>query len=127
MRTKTEIDISTAIVRGSIATLVAQAPLLVVDVSQSGCLLETQQPLEAGRVGTLRLALNGGWYIEDVRITRCSAVSGRGSTYHVGVEFLRTRRLPDQSLRRAVGEIIGGAARPDPEVKWTIRQNKERK
>jgi hypothetical protein len=125
METKTEAGINAAVERGSLATLVAQVPLLVLDVSHSGCLLESTQPLETGRVGTLRLALNGGWYVEDVRITRCQGVSGRGSTYHVGAEFLRTRRLPDQSLRHAVGQMIGGAARPDPEVKWTIR-HKER-
>jgi PilZ domain-containing protein len=125
METKTEAGINAAIDRSSLANLVAQLPLLVLDVSHSGCLLETQQPVEAGRVGTLRLALNGGWYVEDIRVTRCQAVSGRGSTYHIGVEFLRTRRLPDQSLRHAVGQMIGGAAKPDPEVKWTIR-HKER-
>jgi PilZ domain len=116
-----EAVIKSAVDRQSLAALVAQTPLLVLDVSQNGCLLESQQPVEPGRMGTLRLALNGGWFVEDVRITRCLAVPGRGSTYHLGAEFLQTRRLPDQSLRHLVGQIIGGAGNPDPEVKWTIR------
>jgi PilZ domain-containing protein len=121
MAPRLEAVIRSAVDRDSLATLVAQTPLLILDVSQNGCLLESQQPVEPGRVGTLRMAINGGWFVEDVRVTRCVAVSGRGSTYHLGAEFLRTRRLPDQSLRSVVGQIIGGAGKPDPEVKWTIR------
>lgn len=125
MAPKIEAVINSAVDRQSLATLVAQTPLVVLDISNGGCLLEAHQPVEPGRLGTLRLALNGAWYVEDIRVTRCTSVTGRGSTYHIGAEFLRTRRASNQSLRQAVSQIIGGAARPDPEVKWTIR-HKER-
>ena len=116
MPVRTTPNLEAAIDRGSPASLVSQMPLLVLDVSNSGCLLESQRPVEPGCVGTVRLALKGGWYIEDVRITRCLTVSGRGSTYHLGAEFLRTRRRPDQSLRHAVGQLIG-EAQPDSEAR----------
>jgi hypothetical protein len=99
--------IEAAIDRRSPASLVAQVPLLVLDVSPGGCLLESQRPVDAGRVGTVRLALNGEWYVEDIRITRCVPVPGRGSAYHLGAEFLRTRRIPDQSLRQAIVRMVG--------------------
>ena len=99
--------IEAAIDRRSPASLVAQVPLHVLDVSPGGCLLESQRPVDPGRVGTVRLALNGQWYVEDLRITRCIPVPGRGSTYHLGAEFLRTRRMPDQSLRQAIVQMIG--------------------
>jgi hypothetical protein len=95
-----------AIDRGSPAALVARIPLLVLDVSQGGCLFESRRPVEAGRTGTVRLALSGHWYVEEIRITRCTAVSGRGSTYHVAAEFLRTRGQLEQSLRSAIGQLI---------------------
>ena len=125
MAPRIEAVIKSAVDRRSLATLVAQMPLVVLDVSQNGCLLESHQPVEPGRMGTIRLALNGGWYVEDLRITRCTAVSGRGSTYHLGAEFLRTRRLPDQSLRNAVGQMIPAAGRPDPEMKRPARQREQ--
>jgi hypothetical protein len=107
--------IESAIDRRSPASLVAQVPLLILDVSPGGCLLESRRPVEPGRIGTVRLALNGHWYIEDVRITRCVAVSGRGTTFHLGAEFLRTRRLPDQSLRQAIGRLIGEVPQTRPD------------
>jgi hypothetical protein len=122
MSLRAATGIAAAIDRGSPASLVAQVPLLVIDVSNTGCLFESQQPLEPGRIGTVRLALNGGWYVEDIRITRCTAVPGRGSTYHLGAEFLRTRRLPDQSLRHAVGQLIGEALDSEPKTDGSVRQ-----
>lgn len=122
MPTKIDTGIKAAVGRASLATLVAQVPLLVLDVSHSGCLLETQHPMELGRIGTIRLALNGAWYIEDVRVTRSVAVTGRGSTYHVGVEFLRTRRPADQSLRHAVGHLIGRPESSEREIRGSVRQ-----
>ncbi len=116
MAMKSAAGIEAAVERGTPASLVAQVPLLVIDISNSGCLFESHEPVEPGRIGTLRLALNGGWYVEEVRITRCTAVSGRGSTYHLGAEFLRTRRLQDQSLRHAVGVLISEVG-PDSESK----------
>jgi hypothetical protein len=119
--------IETAIDRGSPASLVAQVTLLVLDVSNGGCLFESHQPVEPARIGTVRLALNGGWYVEDVQVTRCTAVSGRGATYHIGAQFLRTRRHPDQSLRHVVGQLIGETASVgDAKTGWNVRQNIER-
>ena len=51
----------------------------------------------------------------------CWARTSESTPSVAGAEFLRTRRLPDQSLRNVVGQIIGGAGKPDPEVRWTIR------
>lgn len=92
------------------ATLIAEVPVVVVDVSRCGCLIETTRPLDPGAVGTLRLGIEGREYVEDFRVARCTALSGRGSTYRVGVEFLRTRRMTDVSLRHAVTHLV--ALRP---------------
>jgi hypothetical protein len=88
------------------ATLVAQVPVVVVDVSRCGCLIESTRPLEAGAIGTLQLNVDGNEYVEDFRVARCTALSGRGSTFRIGVEFLRTRRETDVSLRHAVTQLV---------------------
>ena len=90
----------------STAALIARNAVNVVDISRGGCLLETSRPFEPGTVGTLELMLNGRAYVEDFRVARCLPLSGRGSTYRVGVEFLRTRREPESSLRYAVPQLV---------------------
>jgi hypothetical protein len=92
------------------AALVGRIPLLVIDVSQSGCLLESRLPVSPGRVATVRIMVNARCYVENVRVTRCQLVSGQGSTYHVGVEFLRTRRHAEHWLPGAA-EVASGHAR----------------
>lgn len=95
------------------ATLIAQVPVEVVDVSRCGCLIESTRPLEPGTIGTLQLAVDGREYVEDFRVARCTALPGRGSTFRIGVEFLRTRRTADASLRHAVTHLVNpGATRP---------------
>jgi hypothetical protein len=89
------------------ATLIAEVPVVVVDVSRAGCLIESTRPLEPGVVGTLRLSVDGRDYVEDFRVARCTALSGRGSTFRIGLEFLRTRRVADISLRHAVTHLTG--------------------
>jgi len=108
---KTQSGVSRVPGWGSLVTLVGVVPVLVIDVSEGGCLLETHQPFEPGRTGTLRVTLDGGSHLEDLRVTRCLALPGRGSTYGVGAEFLRTPRSGGESLRHAIGRLIGGSSR----------------
>jgi hypothetical protein len=116
MASSLDPGINAAVDAGSPATLVAHLPLRVVDVSSSGCLFESDHPVEPGRVGTVRLALNGGWYVEDVRVTRCEPVPGHTS-FHVGAEFLKSRRLSDQSLRLAVTRMTTSGLREERPVR----------
>lgn len=82
--------------------LVADAPIRLVDISRSGCLIESRRHVAPGTTGELRVDLGGQMLSEQVRITRCVRVEGSGSLYRVGAEFLRTRQFDQSSLRRAV-------------------------
>lgn len=115
MAASREPDLDLAVNMQSPASLVQQVPMRVLDVSRGGCLFESSQPVKAGRMATVRLALNGGWYVEDVRVTRCEPIPGRASAYHVGAEFLRTRRMPEQSLQAAVARLTAPRVRPEYE------------
>jgi hypothetical protein len=81
-------------------------PARLIEISRSGCLLESRERVEDGTVGELRLQVGGETFVDDVRITRCVLVEGSGSCYRVGAEFVQTRRPGEKSIRRAVAAIL---------------------
>jgi hypothetical protein len=90
-----------------VGVLTREIPTRLVEVSRSGGLLESGQPIEEGTVGALRIEVDGQTFLEDVRATRCVAIAGSGSSYLVGVEFLQTVRLDGSSIRRAISSAFG--------------------
>ena len=82
--------------------LARHIPTRLVEISRSGCLLESEHRVEEGTVGTLRLEVRGQTFYGDVRATRCVAVAGMGSRYLVGLEFLDTARRDGTSMRRSM-------------------------
>ena len=89
-----------------IGLLARSVPTRLLDISRTGCLLESHQRLEDGTVGELRLHVDRQVFVDDVRVTRCVLVKGSGSVYRVGAEFLQTRRPGDRSIRLAVGTLM---------------------
>jgi hypothetical protein len=77
-------------------------PTRLVEISRSGCLLESSHRIEEGTVAALSLEVRGEHFAVDVRATRCVAVAGLGSRYLVGVEFLDTGRTEGNSIRHAM-------------------------
>jgi hypothetical protein len=90
-----------------VGVLTREIPTRLVEVSRSGCLLESGQRIEEGTVGALRIEVDGHSYFEDIRATRCVAIAGSGSAYLIGVEFLQTGRPDRISIRRALGASLG--------------------
>jgi len=92
-----------------VASLVRTVPVRLLDVSRSGCQLETERWLETGVCGQLVMELDGRLRVQDVRVARCQPREGAGSLFQVGAELLRTRRLTERSVRMAVRRYIGEA------------------
>jgi PilZ domain len=90
-----------------VGVLARHIPTRLIEISRSGCLLESSHRIEEGTVGALRLEVRGQFYAEDVRATRCVAIAGSGSSYLIGVEFLQTARTDGTSLRRAMSASLG--------------------
>jgi Flp pilus assembly pilin Flp len=88
-------------------------PARLIEISRSGCLLESSQRVGDGIVGELRLEVGSEVLMDDIRVTRCVLVEGSGSSYLVGAEFVQTRRPGEQSIRRAVTGILRGLMEPD--------------
>jgi hypothetical protein len=96
--------------------LVWTLPVRLLDVSQSGCLVEVARHLETGTNGQLQLDVEGLLHIDDVRVCRCQMREGASRVHHAGVELLRTRRLSRRSLRLAMRRIIGDHRAPFAEA-----------
>ena len=85
------------------AVLLRNLPLMVRDVSSSGCLIESSAPLQVGTVGWLEVEFEGERRFEWFRIAR---VHMRGeSAFLAGVEFLPLAAAGSDSLRSAIGRL----------------------
>lgn len=90
------------------ATLMRDLVMRVVDISASGCLIESRRRVEVGTVGRLRLKFGNDECADDVEVVRCEPVeSGRSSLFHVGVRFLWTTPRDVGSIRHAVTTHAG--------------------
>jgi len=95
-----------------VGVLTREIPTRLIEVSRSGCLLESGHRIEEGTVGVLRIEVDGHTYLEDIRATRCVAIAGSGSAYLVGVEFLQTGRPDGPSIRRALSASLADLSSP---------------
>jgi hypothetical protein len=75
----------------------------LVNISMSGCLLETASPLPIGLVGTLQMTIGTTDYDDLVRVVRCQGVEGTGHRHHIAVQFVWADVPAERSLRRAAG------------------------
>jgi pilus assembly protein Flp/PilA len=94
--------------------LARTTPSRVIEVSRSGCLLESGNRVDEGTVGELRVQIRDQVLFDDVRVTRCVRVEGFGSRYLVGAEFLQTRPPDERSIRRALAGILRGFTALEP-------------
>ena len=97
--------------------VVRRVAVRVVDLSASGCLLESSVRLSEGAVGTLHLTVDGRRYQETLRVSRLAATAGSSWPYRAGAQFLTLG-----SSRRALRHLAS-IAQTDTEVSgW--RQDK---
>lgn len=88
-----------------VAVLGRDVSVRLVDVSNSGCLLQSETRLLEGTTGTLRLSYDGVEYVDDVRVMRCQAPICGDNWFRLGAEFLWTSHPNERSLRRLVASL----------------------
>ena len=74
-------------VEGQLATVPAVFNVRVLDISVAGVLLQSNQPVEPGAKGRLRLNLDGSPFRADVEVQRI-AESDASSGYKFGATFV---------------------------------------
>jgi hypothetical protein len=87
------------------AVLGRDVPVRVLDISVTGCRLESARRFETGTTGALTVVVDALKYTDDIRVMRCHALEGASGLYDVGVEFLWTRAPREQSLRRVLPKL----------------------
>ena len=88
-----------------VAVLGREVSVRLLDISASGCLLESASRLVLGTTGSLVVSFEGKDYVDDVRIMRCREFEGSSGAYQIGAEFLWTNTPHDRSLRRVVTHL----------------------
>jgi hypothetical protein len=88
---------------GAVGKLVRRVPTRVVDVSLSGCLVESDQDLTIGANGTLLVDLWGVPCRYPVRVSRVTERPGAGQNLRVAGEFTWNARPASDGLMAAVG------------------------
>jgi hypothetical protein len=95
-----------------VAVLGRDVAVRLVDISNSGCLLQSETRLAEGTTGTLRLTFDGVDYVDDVRIVRCQAPTVGDSWFRLGAQFLWTTHPGERSLRRVIAGMQPAAIQP---------------
>src|SRR5260221_4742402 len=103
----------------AIGVLARETRARLVNVSVSGCLLESAACLEPGTTGMLKVVVGGGAYDDAVRVTRARQVRGAGGTWQIGVEFLWTTHPGSWSLRRMVSKLRRDIAQQEVAVAFS--------
>ena len=76
----------------------------IVNISSSGCLLESTSRVEVGTTGVLRLRRDGRHYADHIQVTRCSPVIG-SNRYLIGAQFLWIPVPGESSLRGVTSSL----------------------
>ena len=96
---------------GELAALTREIRVRVINLSATGCLLETNASVQIGTVAVLRISFGGEEFSDAVRVIRCQSIVGAGHIYHVGTEFLSTTPPYADTLRylmrREVNRLAG--------------------
>ena len=93
--------------RHELATLTSDIRVRVLNVSEAGCLVETNRELEIGTVATLRITFAGGDFEDTVQIVRCQQIGGAGAVFLVGTMCLTTAAPSIESLRYLIRRESG--------------------
>jgi hypothetical protein len=88
------------------ATLTRELAVRVIDLSASGCLVESGRRMEVGTIGTLLVRLGDEECEDDVEVVRCDAVKGVPNLYHVGVRLLWTTPRRAGTIRQAAANRL---------------------
>jgi len=90
-----------------VAVVGRHVPIRLIDLSISGCLLESWVRLDVGTHATVRVAHAGREFTDDVRVARTQSSAGSSGLFQVGAEFLWTSAPTERSMRMILSRFDG--------------------
>jgi hypothetical protein len=99
--------------RAALGVLARDMTVRLLEVSRSGCLLESSSQVAIGTLGALSVDVDGIEYVDQVRVVRCQPLAGAGNTHRLGAEFLSMHPPGDRSLRRYAAGLAPEMSRVD--------------
>ena len=85
--------------------LVRRIAARLVDVSARGCLVETAAQVTVGTAALLDILVNDVQYIEMIRISRVTAMTGSPMRFRAGAEFMPTFEATSRSIRQVAAHL----------------------
>ena len=91
-----------------LAVLTRDLPVRLLNCSASGCLVETNVPLEVSTVASLTLNVDGRHFTDDAVVAWCKPIAGGDARYHVGLRFVWTAAATPNTLRMMAHQLVAG-------------------
>lgn len=104
-----------------VGVITREVRVRLMNISTSGCLIESNARLDPGSAGELRIRVDGDVYADSVRIARVQQVHGAGSTWQNGAEFLWTTQPGTRSLRRMVSRLRQTLTQQAVDIEFSAR------
>jgi hypothetical protein len=82
-----------------VGVLCRDVTVWILNISASGCLLESGLRVDVGTTGVLGMIRDGQEYSDEIRVNRCSLLAGGSGRYLLGAQFLWTSIPGEHSLR----------------------------
>lgn len=95
---------------GGLAVLTRELSVRLLNCSASGCLVETNAPLEVSTVASLTLNFGGRHFTDDVLVAWCRPLAGSDARYHVGFRFVWTAAATPNTLRMMAHQLVAGVS-----------------
>lgn len=97
------VSFETILTRADLITVLNRhIDVRVLEVSASGCLIESECDVPVGTIGSLSLEANGADYADPIRVTRSQPIPGGGERRLLGAEFVWLTLPHPHSIRRLV-------------------------
>ena len=88
-----------------IGVVLRDIPVRVLDVSASGCLVESREQLPEGAVGLLEVTGEQGRTVEPLRIRRSTEIAGGATRFRAGAQFLPLGAPSPTSVRNQLARL----------------------
>ena len=86
--------------------IVRRIPLVVLNLSAAGCLVESSEMVREGIVGVLEVSVEEQQYSEVIRVCRSTALRGTYQRCRAGAQFLALSAGTERSLRSLAGRVV---------------------